>query len=89
MFVDGRFVHGRWDSENEESDEEEPYTPPAFMQLLDSIAKSCPVSAVASVLMLQQSLGFALRQPDAPAICAQGQGIWVVTDCSAGTSDTR
>ena len=45
MFVDGRVVHGRWDDEDEDSDEEDPYTPPAFMQLLDSIAKSCPVSA--------------------------------------------
>jgi hypothetical protein len=46
MFVDGRVVHGRWDGEDEDSDEEDPYTPPAFMQLLDSIAKSCQVSAV-------------------------------------------
>lgn len=45
MFVDERMARNRWDHEPQD---EIQYMPPAFMQLLDSIADYCPVGAICS-----------------------------------------
>ena len=51
MFVDERVVRGRWEDDDEELEQEDgqdelPYTPPAPKFLLHIVALYCPVSAV-------------------------------------------
>ena len=84
MFVDERVIRGRWEDEDEASEQadELPYTPPAFMQLLDSIAQRCPVSAI---LTLQHRLG-RIASANCSATRVQRQVRKRVACCAAGTS---